>query len=361
MLPPGRTLLPEPDTGAPLDEDPLTSPRYAWDGRAERALRPGGYRSDWLSSRQDVTRPMSSPPRLSAQRPPAAADPAAPGEAPQPASPVPGALPKRARQPAQAAEPGQPERANGVRAAPDSQAAPSATPAADALEAAAPQAEAGRADIVQPDSGPLPPVPAQAGPPDAGPAGAAATSAIRRPLLPTRTPARPPAPSRSGETTEGTRSVWEPLAKNRSTPAAAETGSHAQPSVQAGPSAWESRLSRQSQETGGDAGPSAAAAQVTPASPPPQDARPPGPRSGALPRREPPAAGDQQARPGQLPRRQPMTHLAAPLRRDWQSAGRDQQAGDGRPLPSVWDTWRPAASVQRPAQQDAADSGDDQG
>jgi hypothetical protein len=55
-----------------------------------------------------------------------------------------------------------------------------------------------------------------------------------------------------------------------------------------------------------------------------------------------------------------MTHLAAPLRRDWQPAGRQQQANDAGPLPSVWDTWRPTAAAQRPGQQDASDAGDDQ-
>jgi hypothetical protein len=55
-----------------------------------------------------------------------------------------------------------------------------------------------------------------------------------------------------------------------------------------------------------------------------------------------------------------MTHLAAPLRRDLQSAGRQRQAGEAGPLPSVWDTWRPTGAVRRPGQQDASDAGDDQ-
>jgi len=60
-----------------------------------------------------------------------------------------------------------------------------------------------------------------------------------------------------------------------------------------------------------------------------------------------------------LPKRQPMTHLAAPLRRDRASAGTQEQPSGG-PSPSVWDTWRPTAGVRRTAQQDGSDSGDEQ-
>jgi hypothetical protein len=67
-----------------------------------------------------------------------------------------------------------------------------------------------------------------------------------------------------------------------------------------------------------------------------------------------------------------MTHLAAPLRRDRQSQpGRQQQRGwqpeaEGQHqadpaghLPSVWDTWRPAAAAKRAAQADGSDPADD--
>jgi hypothetical protein len=53
-----------------------------------------------------------------------------------------------------------------------------------------------------------------------------------------------------------------------------------------------------------------------------------------------------------------MTHLAAPLRRDWPSATPEQQAS-GKPLPSVWDTWRPAAALKRTGQQDESDTDDE--
>jgi hypothetical protein len=65
-----------------------------------------------------------------------------------------------------------------------------------------------------------------------------------------------------------------------------------------------------------------------------------------------------------------MTHLADPLRRDRQSMrgsvpeqGRQPEAGSqhrsdsSERLPSVWDTWRPAAS--REAQADQSDPADD--
>jgi len=56
-----------------------------------------------------------------------------------------------------------------------------------------------------------------------------------------------------------------------------------------------------------------------------------------------------------------MTHLAAPLRRDWQQTGPQQQeAADAGPLPSVWDTWRPTASIKRGGPTDGADTGDEQ-
>ncbi len=100
-----------------------------------------------------------------------------------------------------------------------------------------------------------------------------------RGAFPADRPAEPPASASPASDEAGTRSVWEPLAKNRSKPAAdpaaAETVRYASPSVKAGPSAWETRLARQPetiQRDGAAAAPEAAAAdgpasQAAPARP----------------------------------------------------------------------------------------------
>jgi hypothetical protein len=187
-----------------------------------------------------------------------------------------------------------------------------------------------------------------------------------------------------------TRSIWEPQARNRSAPqadpASGETIQYAGPSIKTGPSAWQAGATRQQPvrwpqqdaatsgsdadlpAVGGQPQPSSASASagdMTSLSGPGPDSPPeakPGEGTGAQAsfgtaqlRRQ-----TQQGSDG-LPKRQPMTHLAAPLRRDWASAATQErdQPGDG-PLPSVWDTWRPTAGVRRTGQQDGSDSGDEQ-
>jgi Subtilase family len=187
------------------------------------------------------------------------------------------------------------------------------------------------------------------------------------------------------------RSVWEPLARNRSAPAApAPATANPAPTVAApgiaapapaapapaapAPAAWRKGMSqRPDQQTASSSRPpagceaGAAEAAANPDGLAVADSVPHEPLSSSLPGRE--------TRPGAepLPRRQPMTHLAAPLRRDeksqrgrWPEAGGQEQAEPaqkppkaGEKLPSVWDTWRPAATVRRAAQAEISESGDD--
>jgi hypothetical protein len=187
-----------------------------------------------------------------------------------------------------------------------------------------------------------------------------------------------------------TRSIWEPRGTNRSAPqvdpASGETIQYAGPSIKTGPSAWQTGAARQQPVSWPqpDAASSRADAEVPAFGVQPQPSSAPagvgdttslsgpGPDS---PQESKPGTGTgpqasfgaaqlrRQTQPGSdgLPKRQPMTHLAAPLRRDWASAATQEheQPGDG-PLPSVWDTWRPTAGVRRPGQQDGSDSGDEQ-
>ena len=391
---PGRTILPEPDAAGLPDEDPLTSPRYSWDGRAERALRPGN-RPGWLSSTQGVTRPMASP-----------------GGSGQLEQAGPSPLPKRSRQPVQAEEMSQPDQARLADSAPPETAAaqsapgmqrettrwPVAQPGGPAPgEPAAPQpavpGQAGPAQAVPAQDVPTHDGPTQPGPAHAGPATVAspssAASANRQHVFPTRSPGSESAAAAgaSGQSDQpATRSVWEPLATDLSKPSgesgAPETVQYAGPSIKTGPSAWQTWASRQPASfrqddaaAGSAKAPAATAAGAeTVRDPTASDRTPTGSEHGqASPRRAESASGpasqasfgaalprrqSQQGTDG-LPKRQPMTHLAAPLRRDRPSAGPQQQASDG-PLPSVWDTWRPTAAAKRAGQQDGSDTGDDQ-
>jgi hypothetical protein len=320
---PGRAILPEPDAGGLADEDPLTSPRYARDGRAERALRPGGYRPDWLSSRQGVTKPMPSP-----------AQSGQPGAPAQPAPPGPEPLPSRARQQVQAEQTSQPVQPSPAAAAGSAEAAAAQPiPAVDDEAAASPLAQQGGAQTSEPAA----------------------------------------------------RSVWEPPNRSRPNPAdpgSGEPGQHVGPSIKTGPSAWQTSPSRQpaswrqgdATAVSSESASSAAAAQTVSGPGAPDTALSgPGYEHESSPSAEPgsgasaqPSFGaahsrrqNQQGSDDGLPKRQPMTHLAAPLRRSWPSPGSDEQASAGS-LPSVWDTWRRAAGVRRAAQEDGSDSGDGQ-
>jgi hypothetical protein len=186
-----------------------------------------------------------------------------------------------------------------------------------------------------------------------------------------------------------TRAIWEPRARDLSAPqavpASGETIQYAGPSIKTGPSAWQSGAPQQAvgwQQQ--DAASPSSDADVSSLGVQPQGSSPPssvgdttllsGSGPDSPPETKPEAGTGAQASFGAaqlrrqtqqgsdgLPKRQPMTHLAAPLRRDWASAATQEQdqPGDG-PLPSVWDTWRPTAGVRRTGQQDGSDSGDEQ-
>ncbi len=217
VIPPGRTLLPEPDTGGLVDDDPLTSPRFSRDGRAERALRSGGYQGDWLSGGQSVTRPMSSPRRSVT---PDEQGLAGPGQTGPSSQPGPRFLPKRTprsaqTEPAERADAGS---ADAAQAAPLAPAAPETASAsrvkrqAEPMRAtgqaghdpAAAQAADGQQNSGSSQAGPHPPVPAQAGPADArstergpsltGPADSAA--AVPAPAVPAPAVPAPAVPAR---------------------------------------------------------------------------------------------------------------------------------------------------------------------
>jgi len=187
-----------------------------------------------------------------------------------------------------------------------------------------------------------------------------------------------------------TRSIWEPMARNRYAgqvdPASGETVQHVGPSIKTGPSAWQTGAMRQpvSWQQQDDAAALSSEAEVPAVGVQPQASRGPagdddttslaGSGQDSPPLAEPGAGTGAQASFGAarlrrqtqqgsdgLPKRQPMTHLAAPLRRDWASAGtQEQEQPSGGPLPSVWDTWRPTAGVRRTGQQDGSDRGDEQ-
>ena len=344
VIPPGRTLLPEPDTGRLLD-DPLTSPRYSRDARSGGQSGSRGFRSDWLTGREGITRPATSPPAPPA--PPAPAAPAAP-----PAPPV---------QPEQRLTTEQP-----------------APPAGQTWTAQPPASDRGQRG--QALDGPAE---------EAGHPGAPAVSHAASPS------ADPAASQPSSEPAEPVmRSVWEPLTRHRPSPArpaSEQTVEHpspiARPGTWASP-AWEARLSEQpgtiSQTEPVAASPAASAPDSEAAGPAPAapglstesaaGQPPPGlvPRQPTPPSAEPLSRPQPQLQAEPLPRRQPMTHLAAPLRRDRQSepgrqaqpgrnpeAGGQHQADPAEPMPSVWDTWRPAAAARRAAQAEGSDPADD--
>jgi hypothetical protein len=178
------------------------------------------------------------------------------------------------------------------------------------------------------------------------------------------------------------------MARNRSAPrrdpASGETIQSVGPSIKTGPSAWQTGAMRQpvnwqqadAAALSAEAGVPAVGVQPQASSGPAGDDDPTslsGSGQDSPPQGEPGAGTGAQASFGAqlrrqtqqgsdgLPKRQPMTHLAAPLRRDRASAGtQEQEQPSGGPSPSVWDTWRPTAGVRRTAQQDGSDSGDEQ-
>src|SRR5262249_40163219 len=66
VIPPGRTLLPQPGTAPPepdvgkWDEDPLTSPRFSRANLLRDDGRWRAFRSDWLTRGHEVTAPTTS-------------------------------------------------------------------------------------------------------------------------------------------------------------------------------------------------------------------------------------------------------------------------------------------------------------
>ena len=276
---PGRTILPKPDVGGVADDDPLTSPRYARDGRSEPTLR--RYRPDWLAAQEGPTKPTPSPGH-------------GPGQTAQPAPSGTEQLPRRTRQRVQAEPTSQPVQ-------------PSTVAAAGSAEAAAAQS-----------------IPAVPGPP-------------------TGSELAQPGGTQSAE--PAARSIWEPITRSQPDTADPPTGAagyYVGPSIKTGPSAWQTtpppRPSSWQQGEAAALSPEAA-----------------GPPAAA----ETSAAEDVQQGSDGLPKRQPMTHLAAPLRRSWPASDPGEEASGG-PQPSVWDTWRPTAGVRRAAQEDESDSGDGQ-
>ena len=302
VIPPGRTLLPEPNAEpdtARWQDDPLTSPRYSRD-------RQPGRGSDWRSGREGVTRPMTSPRA-------------------QPGWPAPPEPPLQPARPATTEQPAEPT---------------------------------GQTQVAQPDERPglgarLEPrswaFDAPSNPSSAADSG---TPAVSEPASQSAHPAGSQPPEQAEPVM---RSVWEPLTRHRPSsdrPGSEQTVEHPSPIARSGTwasAAWEARRSQQPEVTSrtepGTAGPVASA---------------PDPGAGL--------AAQSEAEP--LPRRQPMTHLAAPLRRDRQSmreavpeqgrqpeAGREHRSDSSERMPSVWDTWRPAAS--REALAEESDPADD--
>jgi hypothetical protein len=185
-----------------------------------------------------------------------------------------------------------------------------------------------------------------------------------------------------------TRSIWEPPGRDRSTPrvdpASGETIQYVGPSIKTGPSAWQtgamrhpmSRLQHDAAALSSQAdGPADVQPQASSGPAGDGDAKSVSGSGQDSPPRAEPRAGtgartsfgaaqlqrQTQERSDGLPKRQPMTHLAAPLRRDRASAAtQEQKQPGGGPMPSVWDTWRPTAGVRRTGQQDGSDSGDEQ-
>ncbi len=375
VVPPGRTLLPEPDTGRWLD-DPLTSPRYSREAHAGEESWSRGYRSDWLTGREGITRPTSQPARPAPAEPPV--EPAQPvttdqsGTTEQSRTPEQSRTTERPAEPAwqtQAAQP-QPPWAFDPSAAPG----PTHSPIWRTAEVA------DRSGVSQPAHHP--------GEPSAGHPGAPAGS---QPASPS---ADPSVSQPSGQAEPVMRSVWEPLTKHRTSLAQAASDQaveHPSPIARSGTwasAAWDARLAQQpativrtepgtespasSAPDAGAAGPSPAALSAAGSTGPSAESsvshQQPGsvPRQTAPPSAEPLPRRQPQSEAEPLPRRQPMTHIAAPLRRDRQSqpgrqpeAGRQQQADTAEPLPSVWDTWRPAADAKRAAQADGSDPADD--
>jgi type VII secretion-associated serine protease mycosin len=183
------------------------------------------------------------------------------------------------------------------------------------------------------------------------------------------------------------RSVWEPLARNRSAtatpspatanpaPAVPAPGTATPAPAVPAPAAWREGMPQQPdpQIASSSRPPAEPERGATEAAAGPDglagaDSVPHGPLSSSAP-------PGRETRPGAepLPRRQPMTHLAAPLRRDgrsqrgrWSLAGGQEPAEAaqqppkaGEKQPSVWDSWRPAATVRRAAQAEISESGDD--
>jgi len=310
VIPPGRTLLPQPGTAPPepdvakWDEDPLTSPRFSRENLRRDDGRWRAFRSDWLTRGHEVTAPTTSD--------------------------------------------------QGRWFQGDQEGEPAA------------------AEV------PAPPAQSQV-------ASSAVTESVQ-PEVGGNVPFQPSEPVM--------RSVWEPLVRNRPAPAAPATPSA--PATQAAPAAPAAGETAGRGSPVGDAsiGSASAAWRAGPSpQPDPASASPSWPSaepssagghagarsdglsaadsspqetlsSGPLPSWEPPGTGP-------LPRRQPMTHLATQLRRERRSrpersqsgpspqAGRQEQAETAEKLPSVWDTWRPAAAARRAAQAEVSDSGDD--
>jgi hypothetical protein len=337
VIPPARSLLPEPDDGRWLD-DPLTSPRYSQDARRAGESGARGYRSDWLSRLEGVTRPTMSPQPTG-----------------QPAEQTPAAREAHEHEPGLGA-PLEPERRSWAF---DRSAAPSV-----------------KQDPIRP-----------AEDPDKSPSDYVATSQPSE-------PAEPPM-----------RSVWEPMTRQRPSstrPGSDQTVEHPSPIARSGTwvsAAREAWLPQQPPAADSPAGqpmPGPVPRQSAPASAEPLPGHQPQPQTEPQPQAEaqpqagpgwqaepvrqaepqpqaelgPQAESRSQAEP--LPRRQPMTHLAAPLRRGRQSqpgrqpqrgwqpeAGPQHQADPAEHLPSVWDTWRPAAAAKGAAQADGSDPADD--
>src|SRR5262249_48604604 len=184
-IPPGRSLLPEPDTSRSLDA-PLTSPRYSRDAQPGRESG-AGYRSDWLSRLEGITRPMTSPP-------------APPGPASLPEPPVQPAQPFATQQPAEpglGATPQPGHRSWGFD--------PSVTPGAAQAPIPRPTEVPDRSPAIRPDELPGE---SSAGRPGESSAGWPGAPAVSEPASPSADLA---ASQLSGQPEPAMRSVWEPL------------------------------------------------------------------------------------------------------------------------------------------------------